>query len=72
MLFSDPEGVSIMSGNDCIEYSGMHQGQRGKNKDTDLRTSQSGFNIICLQKNQLSDNDLLKPIFKDHFNLAIC
>lgn len=38
-------------------------GQRGKSKDTDLLNSQSGFNIVCLQKNQLLENDFLKSIF---------
>lgn len=43
-----------------------------KNKDSDLLTSQSGFNIICLQKNQLLTSEFLKFIFKDPFNLAVC
>ena len=55
--------VSATSGSDCIAYSGMHQGEEGKNKDTDLLTSQSGFNTVCLQKNRLLGNDFLKSSF---------
>lgn len=70
-IFSDP--VSVLN----HVWQGRHSafwnasGGRGKNKNTDLRTSQSGFNIICLQRNQLLENDFLKSIFLDRFNLAI-
>lgn len=62
-IFPDPEGglSHVQQGLRSAFWNAS--GQRGENKDTDLLNSQSGFNIVCLQKNQLLENDFLKSIF---------
>lgn len=71
-IFPDPEGGLNHIWQWLHSVFWNASGRRGKNKDTDLLTSQSGFNIICLQKNQLLESDFLKSKFLDPFNLAIC